>query len=350
MVHPLLKSRFIIFTWLGVWTFIMIVQFLTLYFSAGYSFSFSLADSLISGITYIFISLGLWFAIRFGIHKKRKPLSLILNNLLLYVATATIWTGTSITFISIINYEFGLLYTETILLYRIPASLLFYISTVVIYYAISFYETLQIKQAQEMQLKTLVREAQLNELRSQLHPHFLFNSLNSINSLTISNPQKAGEMLIKLSEFLRYSLSRKGHSMATFEKELHHIRLYLDIEKVRFGKRLDFICEVENIPENWPLPLMLLQPLIENCVKHGVYHSTETITIHLKAEVSNNVLTITITNNFDPEAITVKGTGTGLINVRDRLRLVYGTTSHLETQQTENTFTVLIHIPSTVQN
>ncbi len=120
---------------------------------------------------------------------------------------------------------------------------MFYICSVVIYYAISFYQSLQEKLVREMELKSLVREDHLNELRSQLHPHFLFNRLNSMNSLTISNSSAAGEMIIKLSEFLRYSLSRKGRSMTTLDKKLYHIRLYLDTEKLCFGNRLDFVCD-----------------------------------------------------------------------------------------------------------
>jgi len=227
---------------------------------------------------------------------------------------------------------------------------MFYICTVVIYYAINFYESLQEKQVQEMQLKSLVREAQLNELRSQLHPHFLFNSLNSISSLTITNPARAGEMIIKLSEFLRYSLSRKGHSMTSFEKEMHHIGLYLDIEKVRFGKRLEFVSALDNVPGEWPLPLMLLQPLIENAVKHGVYNTGETVTIKLHAQVKDNYLFIEISNNFDPDAVPERGTGTGLNNVRERIKLVYGSASFFETQQFKDRFIATLKIPNISKN
>jgi len=346
MLHPLLKNRKIFITWLGIWMFIMIIQFLTLSFSVGYDIGFSIADSLISVVTYIFISLGLWFTVRFGLQQLKNPLNIILNNLLLYTATAILWISTVWGILALVNFEYALIFKQTILSYRIVASLMFYITTVVIYYAIGFYETLQEKQAQELQLKTLVREAQLNELRSQLHPHFLFNSLNSINSLTISDPVRAGEMIIKLSEFLRYSLSRKGHSMATFDKELYHVRQYLEIEKVRFGKRLEFIEHSENVPTDWPIPLMLLQPLIENAVKHGVYNTGETVTIQLDAEVKEGFLEIRILNNLDPEAVPEKGTGTGLSNVRERLKLVYESGDLLETLVDNQSFLAMLRIPN----
>ncbi len=345
MIHPLLRHRQVIVPWIGIWTIVIGVQFLTLFYSAGFPLTYSIADSLLSGFTYIIISLGLWFTVRFGIQNIRNPFNLLLKNIMLFVSTTLIWISTVWGLLIIINYDFGVFYKETILFYRIIASLMFYISTVVVYFAISFYETLQQKQANEMQLKTLVKEAQLNELRSQLHPHFLFNSLNSINSLTITNPKKAGEMIINLSEFLRYSLGRKGHSMTTFEKELYHVNLYLDIEKIRFGDKLEFVCQKENVTADLPIPLMLLQPLIENSVKHGVYNSDHKVTIKLEAKVHNDDLLIIISNNFDPDAVPEKGTGTGLTNVKDRIQLVYGSSALFETHMGTDYFIASLKLP-----
>lgn len=345
MVHPLLNNKRLFFTWLGIWIFIMIIQFLTLAFSVGFDIGFSIADSIFSVITYIFISLGLWYTVRFRLQQLKNPLNIIFNNLLLYLATTVLWIIIVWGLLTFVSIEYAIIYKQTILSYRIVASLMFYITTVVVYYAIGFYETLQEKQAQELQLKTLVREAQLNELRSQLHPHFLFNSLNSISSLTLTNPEQAGDMIIKLSEFLRYSLSRKGHSMATFEKELYHVKQYLEIEKIRFGKRLEFIEATERASGDWPIPLMLLQPLIENAVKHGVYNTSQTVTIRLKAETKGNYLIIRIHNNFDPDAVPVRGTGTGLNNVKERLRLVYGRSDLMKTISENNSYLVEVQIP-----
>ncbi len=347
MVHPLIKNRQTILPFLVIWFFVMTVHFLALYYSNGYSLSFCIADSVVSTVIYMFISLVLWYPIRFGITNIRAPLEMILNNSFIYAITTTIWIFLVWGIIILINPDWSQDYKSTILSYRILASLMIYIASVVVYYAIGFYESLQEKQANEMQLKTLVKEAQLNELRAQLHPHFLFNSLNSINSLTISNPNKAGEMIIKLSEFIRYSLSRKGNTMADFEKEIHHVQLYLDIEKVRFGNRLNFVCDMDNVPLTWPVPLMLLQPLVENAVKHGVYNSGETTTIKLRSYIENNFLIINISNNFDPDAAPEKGTGTGINNVKERMRLVYGQADLFSMQVLNNEFLVILKIPET---
>lgn len=345
MIHPIINDRKTIIPFLGIWFFIIVVHFLTLYFSNNYTTSFCIADSVISGIIYMILVLVLWYPIRFGINSLKSPVETVTNNIFIFLLTSSVWIFLTWGILLLVNPAWNEQYIETIISYRLLASLLFYIASVVVYYAIGFYESLQEKQAYEMQLKTLVKEAQLNELRSQLHPHFLFNSLNSINSLTISNPAKAGEMIIKLSDFLRYSLSRKGHSMADFEKELHHIQLYLDIEKVRFEERLEFIYETEDVPKNWPVPLMLLQPLVENAVKHGVYNTREKVKIKLFAKMEDKMLVISISNNFDTETTNNNGTGTGLSNVRERMKLVYGQDGLFKTRIEDNEFIAVLRIP-----
>jgi len=348
MIHPLLKDKLRFFSFLGTWTFIMIVHFLILFFDMQYPLMFCISDSLFSGISYALLTLGLWFTIRFGIQKQHNMLTAIANNLLLFVISTSVWLFFSWIFIASINASWSVLFFET-LPFRILAVLFLYIGIIGLYYAVSYYESLQDKLLQENMLRNLVKEAQLNELRSQLHPHFLFNSLNSINSLTISKPEKAGEMIVKLSEFLRYSLSRKGHSMAGFEKELHHIQLYLDIEKVRFGKRLEFHATIEPACLLWPIPLMLLQPLIENAVKHGVYNTNDTVHINLIASIADNNLIVSIQNNFDADSPPEKGTGTGIQNVRERLRLVYGPSVMPEIIVKDQLFTIRLTIPKVLE-
>ena len=347
MLHPLLKNRKTIIPFLGIWFFIIGVHSLTLYFSTNLPVIFCIADSLLSGILYMFITLILWYPIRFGLRSNRYPLDMIAKNLVLFILTSVFWVLLSWGIIYLINPQWNIYFRESVIAYRVFASVIFYIASVVVYYAISFYETLQEKQAHEMQLKALVKEAQLNELRTQLHPHFLFNSLNSINSLTITNPAKAGEMIIKLSEFLRYSLSRKGQDMADLEKELYHIGLYLDIEKVRFGQRLEYIRDTEDAPADWKMPLMILQPLIENAVKHGVYSTDSLVTVQLKAVKENDFLKITISNNYDPESAPSSGTGTGLSNVRERMRLVYGQDGLFYVKRLNNLHIAELKIPKT---
>ncbi len=204
------------------------------------------------------------------------------------------------------------------------------------------------KNAREARLESLVKETELKMLRSQINPHFLFNSLNSISSLTITDPEKARDMVIKLSEFMRYALSKKDEQPVSLRSELENLRLYLDIEKVRFGDRLS---TEENIDENCleiKMPVMLLQPLYENAIKHGVYESTEVVSIKTKVSCKDGYLEIIISNNYDLMPSSAKGTGTGLSNVTRRLDLFYGNRASIKTTKENGIYSVTLFIPAEV--
>lgn len=344
MKHPVFKNRNIIYSYAGIWIFLMLIHILSFSIFGSYSISYVITDALISYSFYSLISFGLWFAIRFGINEQQNQIKRLIDNLLLFIATTTLWFFLSWLILGSFGVEWSNIFLETIY-FRIIIAFLLYSLVVLMYYSINYYESLMNKESMEQRLKSLVKEAQLNELRSQLNPHFLFNSLNSINSLTISNAAKAGDMIVKLSEFLRYSLSLKGQNMSNLDKELYHIQLYLDIEKIRFGNRLDYICNCPDNHKNWPMPLMILQPLIENSVKHGVYNSSETVIITLVTEIIDNYLQISISNNFDPEFTNKNGTGTGLTNVKERLLIIYNSHNLVETFYQNNIYTVKLKLP-----
>ena len=170
--------------------------------------------------------------------------------------------------------------------YRIGTGIFIYGLIVLSYFLFVSLTNLSEKNAKAARLESLVRETELKMLRSQINPHFLFNSLNSISSLTITDPEKARDMVIKLSEFMRYALSRKDELPVSLSHELDNLRLYLDIEKVRFGDKLTTEEFIEPACLDFRIPVMLLQPLYENAVKHGVYESTESVWIRTEAKFS----------------------------------------------------------------
>jgi two-component system, LytTR family, sensor kinase len=128
-------------------------------------------------------------------------------------------------------------------------------------------------------LKSLVKEAELHALKSQINPHFLFNSLNSISSLTMTDPLKAQEMVINLSSLMRYSLKHDQVDKVPFSEELKNNQLYLQIEKVRFGNKFNAVFDIDDKCLNANIPNMILQPLYENAIKYGVYEATEPVDI-----------------------------------------------------------------------
>ena len=192
----------------------------------------------------------------------------------------------------------------------------------------------------------LSKEAELYKLRQQLQPHFLFNSLNSINALIGLKPQEARTMIQQLSDFLRGTLKKEENAWVSLEEELQHLQLYLEIEKVRFGYRL--VTNIVNDAEgrSCQLPSMLLQPIVENAIKFGLYDTIEAVTICINASVADNTLIITVQNPFDATtSIPRQGTGFGLSSVQRRLYLLFARNDLLETSNSENVFITTIKIP-----
>jgi len=192
----------------------------------------------------------------------------------------------------------------------------------------------------------LAKEAELFKLRQQLQPHFLFNSLNSINALIGSRPEEARKMVQQLSDFLRGTLKKEETQWVTLQEELQYLQLYLDIEKVRFGNRLATAIEIEKEAETMKLPALLLQPVVENAIKFGLYDTTGETLIRIRVAKSGSDLEITVSNPFDPETSSPKqGTGFGLKSVQRRLYLLFARTDLLNTNAKENIFITSIKIP-----
>ncbi len=192
----------------------------------------------------------------------------------------------------------------------------------------------------------LLRESELNSLRQQLQPHFLFNSLNSISALAGSQPQEARKMIQQLSDFLRGTLKKDEQQLVKLSEELQHLNLYLEIEKVRFGNRLNTKIEADDFALNLTLPSLLLQPLVENAIKFGLYDTLDEITIHIHASSLQNALRIQISNPFDIQtAVPKKGLGFGLTAVQRRLQLIYARQDLLQTEQLGTTFQSTLLIP-----
>lgn len=191
----------------------------------------------------------------------------------------------------------------------------------------------------------LAREAELSNLRLQLQPHFLFNSLNSISALVGTEPDRARTMIHQLSDFLRGTV-RKETALVALEEELEHLQLYLEIEKVRFGHRLQTKVECGEKILKLKVPSLLLQPVVENAIKFGLYDTVGEVTISILAKQEGDTLIIEVINPFDPQTTQPrKGTGFGLSSVQRRLYLLYAQNNLVQTQQVDNTFITTLRIP-----
>lgn len=207
------------------------------------------------------------------------------------------------------------------------------------------------KDERKTDAEKLAKEAELFKLRQQLQPHFLFNSLNSINALIGSRPVEARKMVQQLSDFLRGTIKKEETQWVTLQEELQYLQLYLDIEKVRFGNRLATQIEVEEAIKELKLPALLLQPIVENAIKFGLYDTTGDTTIQLFAKKEGGNLVIRVMNPFDPETSSPKqGTGFGLKSVQRRLYLLFARTDLLTTTVKENIFTTTVKIPQVTED
>jgi LytS/YehU family sensor histidine kinase len=197
------------------------------------------------------------------------------------------------------------------------------------YFAIKFARIFREVRESALKAAAMAHEAQLKMLRYQLNPHFLFNTLNAISTLVLEHEtEQANRMVTKLSSFLRYSLDNDPMQRITLRQELEALRLYLDIEKVRFEDRLQLELDVEQGAETALIPSLLLQPLVENAIKHGIAQVESEGRLRIAARVFAGELLLEISDN-GPGVTLVdgdipNGRGVGLRNTRERLRELYG--------------------------
>lgn len=191
------------------------------------------------------------------------------------------------------------------------------------------------------------REAELFKLRQQLQPHFLFNSLNSINALIGTRPSEAREMVQQLSDFLRGTMKKEDQQSVSLEEELQYLQLYLAIEQVRFGNRLGTEVHTSEMAHHAFIPPMILQPVVENAIKFGLYGTREPVTISIRSQLNEQgELEVRVTNPFDPQSVPQhSGTGFGLSSIRRRLYLLFSRNDLLKTRADSGLFTATLIIP-----
>jgi hypothetical protein len=194
--------------------------------------------------------------------------------------------------------------------------------------------------------EVLAREAQLKALKAQVNPHFLFNSLNSISALTSLDPARARDMCVGLADFLRASLRLGERVTVPFGEELALTNMYLEVEQARFGTRLRLIRDIDPDCDTCEVPALLIQPLVENAVKHGIAMMAEGGDILISGRREHNLIRFSISNPFDPDAPSQVRDGIGLRNVRERLEARYGSAAKMQIEATERNYQVTLTFPA----
>ncbi|WP_374172485.1 sensor histidine kinase [Flavobacterium tructae] len=195
-----------------------------------------------------------------------------------------------------------------------------------------------------MEIENTLKDSQLNALKGQINPHFMFNSLNNIRGLILENPEKSREMITRLSEMLRYSLTKNEITTIALEEEIEMVENFIEISKIQMEDRLNFTSQIDPNTLKLQIPPMIIQMLIENAVKHGIAKLKEGGQISLETNLKNNSLTIVVSNTG---ILTIEKDSTqlGIKNIEKRLHLIYGEKASFKLEEIENKVIAKITIP-----
>lgn len=307
----------------------------------------ALLDSLFSFLALAVVAYGMRYYVRGVQYDAKRQTSFLIMNFFASAIASALWVGLmQLPLRSEILFgeaaQFG--FEKTV--YRFVIGILLFYITIPFYHLRYFYTKYLEKAERESEMRRLVSESELKTLKFQINPHFIFNSLNSVAALTAIDPKRAGEMTTKLAEFLRATLSTNLRKTAPLADEIRTVRNYLAIEKVRFDERLQFEERVDEECLDVETPNMILQPLLENAVKYGVYESMEPVTVRLTASRSDGYLTLLVENDYDPEITKPKrGAGVGQTNIRRRLQLIYGADASFETRGENGVYRATLRVP-----
>ncbi len=349
--NPILSNYKAKLLYTGIWVLIIGIKI----FSLGHSWGpvvpieYVVADTITFNTLFALCLLPVWYPVRFtGWERKTWQFNLMAHLLLsaMYVAIC-LSIGSFIIWLFASDNSDYMRFLNISQWWNIVSGFSFYLVAVLIYYLAMYIERLNEKAKNEIRLNQLVKDSELNLLKSQISPHFLFNSLNSVNSLIVQNPEQAQKMLVALSDYLRYAVLSSNKIYSSLQEEIENIERYLSIEKLRFGEKLIYHPVIDEHCLPLKIPAMLLQPLFENAIKHGVYESLQTVHIDVEINRTDSFLIIVISNDYATDAVSQKkkGSETGLKNSRERLRLSYGDEASLRTKLDNGKFIATLIIP-----
>lgn len=347
MSHPVTGNRRSVLLYSLVWLVVAAAMGVFYFYVFHFAWTIVITDALVSSLSFGILGLLAWYPTRYIPFQRQSPFYSVLAHVFAGIIVLGCWV---IFTVAVLNGAFSMQedYTEFLnqtIAWRAMLGGLIYLTLVLIYYLVSNSQKLQERKKQEERLQGLIRDAELSMLKSQINPHFLFNSLNSISSLTMSNPDEAREMIIRLSDFLRYSLKHRENEFVPLDEELQRMKDYLAIEKIRFGEKLLYDFDIDGTCDKFPVPTMIFQPLFENAIRHSVYESVEPVKIIFSCTAFKENMKAVITNDYDPQVPTRKGTGVGLQNVQQRVALAYREKGSVKWTAENGIFTVTILFP-----
>jgi len=325
------------FVW-GVWTLVgfFFASQLYVYFARterAVPFAKSVAWQVLAVYVWaVSTPLVLWLARRFRIERSNWRRSIVVH-MLAGVAFAIVWAVCHIAFDSFFSGDWKLLFPSNLarnVFFMLDKELLVYFTIILSSHALAYYQRYR-----EGELRA--SQAQLEALKMQLHPHFLFNALHAISALVHSDPDAADKMIARLGDFLRLTLDASATQEVPLRRELEFLNCYLEIERIRFNDRLTTSLEVDPLALDCRVPNLILQPLVENAIRHGVAPRSAPGHVEVRAERRGDLLRLQVSDNGaglagvarGPKSLATKG-GVGLSNTRARLEQLYGSACGFE--------------------
>ena len=346
-MHPILADKRRIGLYLLAWLPIAGMLKFLLGASGNLSWAEAVAFTLPMSIVFAFVGLSPWYLCRVLPLGQSAMSKLILNHSAAAVVAALFWIvvakGIALGLARWHPQVDARISRELPVLFGI--GVLLYLLAVALHYVLLSFEDTQEAESRAQEARVLTREAELKALKAQINPHFLFNSLNSISALTTVDGVRAREMCIRLSDFLRSTLSLGEKDTISFAEELALAKTYLAVEQVRFGSRLRIQQQIDDNCQDCAVPPLVLQPLVENAIKHGISGLVDGGAIRLEAHRDDGLLRLTIENEFDADAPAARKHGLGLANVRARLRARYENRARLDTEIRGQCFSVELTLP-----
>jgi two-component system sensor histidine kinase AlgZ len=346
-MHPVLTDRRRLALYLFTWLLLAILLALLVIEPGRRGIPPAVLLTLPPTLVYAFVCLAAWYPVRAMPLERSNVWTMLVSHAFAAMVLSGVWVmlfrfsaRLSMPFV-----EGG----ETAIANRAPAlfvaGALLYLLAVAFHYLLVAIERAARVEKQEIEVRMLAREAELKVLKAQLDPHFLFNSLNSISSLCGSNPASARTLTTLLAEYLRKSLRTGSAESITLSEELELASSYLAIERIRFGPRLELAQEIDESVRGFRVPPLLLQPLVENAVKHGIGQLLDGGTLQIAAVRDRGQVRISVDNRCDPDRVPQHGEGIGLQNTRRRVETFYGPAARVEIVEEPSRFHVALVLP-----
>ncbi len=348
-MHPLLnqpkKLLLVILVWLPI-----VISFISV--ESSISGTPWLHSALLFGpmlFLELFIVLSTWYVCRTIPLEDRKIFNFIFKH-----------GGTTLVMIAI-WLQITMMYSETLVLINVSeiwreyfnkafplllsTGVLFYFLACLFHYLLIALQNSRQAEQEIIKSNLLASRAELESLKSTIHPHFLFNSLTALSTLTMTSAEKANKMCTQLSDFLRYSLQYGKNEFVTVQDEMNHIKNYLDVEQVRLGNRLKLKFSISNNALKIKILPFALLPLIENAVKHGIQEQVLGGTISMEVQIDQDILRIVVRNPYEQKSVKPKSEGYGLKTLQQRLEAVYKGKANIFIKAQNGKFNVTLNLP-----